>query len=63
MNLWMLKDSKEYKRCGKSKLNFLKNPARSGTFYTKANRSGWRYYAHIPGLDKSNDGGRGASGA
>lgn len=63
MNLWMLKNRKQYDTCGKKDLNFLKNPAKSGEFYTKPNRSGWRYYAHIPGLDKSNDLGRGAQGA
>jgi hypothetical protein len=63
MNLWMFANKSEYDRCSTSNLNFLKNPTSTGEFYTKPNNSGWRYYAYMPGLDKSNDRGRNARGA
>ena len=34
-------------------INFLKTENPSGSFDTQGNREGWRYYAYIPGLGKS----------
>lgn len=36
-----------YNSCSKSDLNFIKNIHTSGSFDTKSNESGWRYYAYI----------------
>lgn len=40
-----------YEKCIKDDLNYIKNTRPNGYFLTKANRSGWRYYAYITGAD------------
>ena len=41
-----------YNSCNKSNLNFMKNIHGAGSFDTKANNSGYRYYAYIPNKGK-----------
>lgn len=55
MNMWMFSSKSDFDSCSKGDLNFLKNPASSGSFQTKANNSGWRYYAAIAGTDKGDE--------
>jgi hypothetical protein len=46
--LFLMENKSDYDRCSKSNLNFVKNNRPSGSFYTKANNAGWRYYVYIP---------------
>ena len=49
MGLYGFYSEAAYRSCSKNRLNYMKNTRGSGDFWTKANRSGWRYYAHISG--------------
>jgi hypothetical protein len=51
MGLYGFYKESDYKKCLKGNLNYMKNTRGSGLFSTKANRSGWRYYAHISGAE------------
>jgi hypothetical protein len=47
MGLYGFYSEAHYRKCSKARLNYMKNTRSSGDFWTKANRAGWRYYAHI----------------
>jgi len=49
MGLYGFYNEKAYRNCAKGNLNYMKNTRAKGSFKTKPNRSGWRYYAHIGG--------------
>ncbi len=49
MGLYGFYKESDYKKCAKGNLNYMTNTRGSGLFSTKANRGGWRYYAHISG--------------
>lgn len=49
MGLYGFYNENAYRKCAKGNLNYMKNTRPKGSFKTKPNRSGWRYYAHIGG--------------
>ena len=51
MGLYGFYKESHYKSCNKRDLNYMKNTRSSGSFKTKPNRSGWRYYAYITKAD------------
>ena len=49
MGLYGFYTVNHYRKCHKGDLNYMKNTRTWGSFKTKPNNSGWRYYAYITG--------------